>query len=305
MNTIRNTIRRGLKGQKGVTLVELLIALAIGGILVGLTFQFLNVESENFLQGRNNSEMQQELRWAMQFVSSHVRLAGNIVPQMLIADTGYKVIDNINGPGGAPDSLSILGSFRSVVITLDQTMGNVGAQIKCSDKANFPPEALVDILTDYDLAFISDGTYSEVFQITKILADHLYHEASPPWNDDNKLDHRYAIGSTLTAITNYSFYVRVDSTGHSNLMVKSQAWPEQILAGDVEDFQVRFKMKSGQWKDTIEANEITLNEIRHVEITMRTRSAKPIRGYRDSKYGDAYKHMELKGIIIPKSVTVM
>lgn len=180
MNTIRNTIRRGLKGQKGVTLVELLIALAIGGILIGLTFQFLNVESENFLQGRNNSEMQQELRWAMQFVSAHVRLAGNIVPQMLIADTGYKVIDNINGPGGAPDSLSILGSFRSVVITLDQTMGNVGAQIKCSDKANFPPEALVDILSDFDLAFISDGTYSEVFQITKILADHLYHEASPP-----------------------------------------------------------------------------------------------------------------------------
>ena len=35
-----------------------------------------------------------------------------------------------------------------------------------------------------------------------------------------------------------------------NLMVQSQAYPAQILCGDVEDFQVRFKMKSGQWKKT-------------------------------------------------------
>jgi type IV pilus assembly protein PilW len=304
MEAVRKIVRRE-SSQRGMTLVELLVALIIGAVLITLVFQFLNVESNNFLQSRSNSEMQQELRWAMQFVSAHVRLAGNIVPQVLISDTGVKVIDNVDGAGGAPDSLSILGSFRSVVITLDQTMGNEGAQIKCSDKANTPPESLADLFAEGDLAFISDGTYSEVFQITRIQADHLYHETSPPWNDDNKLDHRYAAGSTLSTVTNYSFYVKADDTGRRNLMVKSQAWPEQVLAGDVEDFQVRFKMKSGVWKDTIEANEITLNEIRHVEITMRTRSAQPIRGYRDPKYGDAYKHMELKGIIIPKSIAVM
>jgi type IV pilus assembly protein PilW len=288
-----------------MTLVELLVALIVSVILIFGVFQFLNVEAENFIQGRETSEMQQELRWAMQFVSAHVRLAGNIAPQTLISATGVKVIDNVDGAGGAPDSLSILGSFRSVVITLDQTMGNEGSQIKCSDKANTPPEPLDELFTDGDLAFISDGTHSEIFQITNIQADHLYHDAAFPWNDDMKLDHRYVAGSTLSMVTNYSFYVKADDTGRRNLMVKSQAWPEQILAGDVEDFQVRFKMKSGQWKDTIEANKITLNEIRHVEITMRTRSAKPIRGYRDSKYGDAYKHMELKGVVIPKSITVM
>jgi hypothetical protein len=184
-------------------------------------------------------------------------------------------------------------------------MGNEGAQIKCSDKANTPPISLGDLFSEGDLAFISDGTSSEVFQITRIQSDHLFHETSPPWNDDNKLDHRYAVGSTLTEVTNYSFYVKMDDTGRRNLMVKSQAWPEQVLAGDVEDFQVRFKMKSGTWKDTIDANEITLNEIRQVEITMRSKSFKPIRGYRDPKYGDAYKHMELKSIVIPKSIAVM
>ena len=52
-------------------------------------------------------------------------------------------------------------------------------------------------------------------------------------------------------------------------------------------------------------SEITLNEIRQVEIYIRARSREPIQGYRDSQYGDAYKHLELKSIVIPKSIAVL
>lgn len=305
MKTVRNIPRIGDKSQRGMTLVELLVAMVIGGILVTAIFQFLSVGSKNFLQNRDSSEMQQELRWAMQFLSAHIRLAGNIIPQVLISDTGYQVISNVNGSSGAPDSLTVIGSFRSMVITLDQTMSNESAQVKCSVKPTTPAVPLSDLFVANDLAFISNGTYSEVFKITKVQGDLLYHETSSPWNSSASLDHAYEIQSSLSAVDIYSFYVKTDGTGHKNLMVITQSWPEQILVGDVEDFQVRFKMKSGTWKDTVEANEITLNEIRAVEVTMRTKSAKPLSGYRDSKYGDAYKHMELKSLIIPKSIAIM
>lgn len=305
MSTLRNSPLRRPVHQAGFTLVELLVALLIGGILVSLIFLFLNVQSKSFLRSRDSSEMQQELRWAMQFVSDHVKLAGNIVPQVLVSDTGCKVIDNVNGAGNSPDSLTIIGSFRSVMISLDQSMANESAQIRCSVKPNPPAVPLTDVFSVNDLAFISNGTFSEVFQVTKVQGDLLFHETSLPWNSSANLQHRYETQSSLSAVEVYSFYVKTDESGHQNLMVKSPAWPEQVLAGDIEDFQVRFNMKSGNWKDTVEANEITLNEIREVEVTLRARSSQPLRGYRDAKYGDAYKHMELKNAVIPKSIAVL
>ncbi len=293
------------RGERGMTLVELLVAMIISGILITAVFRFFGTQSDSFLQSRENAEMQQELRWAMQFISEHVRLAGNNVPQVLLDETGSQVVENFDGPGGDPDSLSIIGSFKSVVITLDQTMGNEGSQIKCSDKANTPSVPLEDIFTPNDVVYISDGTHSELFQITRIQADHLFHETSPPWNDDNKLDHRYAEGSTLTAVSNYTFFVETDEDGNPNLMVRTLVHPPQVLAGDIEQFQVRFRMRNGQWQDTVDAGELTRNEVSQVEIYLRIRSHDPIRGYRDPKYGDAYKHMELKTIVIPKNVSVM
>jgi type IV pilus assembly protein PilW len=293
------------RSERGMTLVELLVAMSIGAILITLVFQFLDTQAMNFSRSRENAEMQQELRWAMQFISEHVRLAGNTVPQVLLDETGYQVIESFDGGGDAPDSLSIIGSFKSVVITLDQNMGNEGSQIKCSDKANNPSIPLSDIFAAGDIAYISDGTISEIFQITRIQADHLFHETSLPWNDDNKLDHRYVEGSTLTAVTNYSFFIETDEEGHPNLMVSTFVYPPQVLAGDVEQFQVRFRMRNGQWQNMVDADEINRNEVSQVEIYLRARSHEPVRGYEDPEYGDGYKRMELKTIVIPKNIAVI
>ncbi|MHB9027395.1 MAG: prepilin-type N-terminal cleavage/methylation domain-containing protein [Candidatus Latescibacterota bacterium] len=307
MNTMPSRFNdtSGNNGERGMTLVELLIAIAVSSILAFLTFQFLNVNTSSFVQGRAHAEMQQEVRWAMQFVSEHVKLAGNTVPQVLLDDKGLQVLNNFDGAGDAPDSLSIVGSFKSVVLTLDQSMGNEGSQIKCSDKTNIPPIPLVELVAVGDLGFISDGTFSEVFMVTLNQDGHLWHAAALPWNDDSKLDHRYAIGSSMTVVANYSFFVAIDDEGRSNLMVRTQVYPPQVLAGDVEDFQVRFQMKNGQWQNTVSATELTLNELSQVEIYLRTRSPEPIKGYQDPKYGDAYKRMELKTNVIPKNIAIM
>ncbi len=113
-----------LSGERGVTLVELMVATTIALILVTLIFQFFTTQSKSFMETRQNAETQQELRWALQFLSENVKLAGNGVPPVSIDLTGFQVIDNADGASGAPDSLSVIGSFRSLVITLDQSMAN-------------------------------------------------------------------------------------------------------------------------------------------------------------------------------------
>jgi hypothetical protein len=288
------------RGERGMTVVELIVAMCIGAILLTLTFQFFNTQTNNFLQGRQNSEMQQELRWGLQFISYYVKLSGNGVPSVSLDDTGHRIIQNVNGAGNAPDSLLIIGSFRSLVVSLDQTMASTSAQIKCSDKANSPAKPLSNLFEIGDLGVISDGTSTEVFMMTNIQNDLISHATLAPWNTSNNLDRTYNVGSTIIPATEYCFFIATDASGHPNLMVRTQSYAPEILAGDVDGFQVRFLMKSGDYKNEIDANEI--EDVRQIEITLRGRTPQPIAGYTDPAYHDHYKRLELKTLIIPKNL---
>jgi type II secretory pathway pseudopilin PulG len=274
--------------ERGITLVELLVSMTVGIILITFAFGFINSQTNNLNENRQTSEMQQELRWALQFTADHVKLSGNAVPTAC----GYKAIDNTDGASGAPDSLVILGSFKSLVVTTTQNMASENSQIECSS---------VDRIEQGDLIMISDGTFSELFAVTAITANRLSHDVALPWNDTNNLDHKYNVGSTLTVLTQFRFFIKTDTVGHPNLMVASQAYPAQVLAGDIDQFQVRFKMKSGSWSN--DPDEIY--DIREVEITLRARSPQPLKNYRDHDYGDAYKRIELKSMVIPKNLILI
>ena len=277
-------------GQKGVTLLELLVSMTIGIILIALTFVFFSIQMDNFSENRQTAEMQQELRWAIQYVSEHLKLIGNAVP----STSGWQVIENKDGAGGAPDSLIVLGSCRSLVVNTTQMMGNEGSQIDVTT---------TDGIDKGDLIVLSDGTFSELFYVTDIQANHLFHSTYLPYNEDNKLLHRYTGGSTVTVVSHYSFFIETDPRGHPNLMVKTQACSPQVLGGDIDDFQIRFKMKDGSWQNLVSSSEV--NDMRQIEITLRARSSEPLKHYRDRVYGDAYKRIELKSLIIPKNLVII
>ncbi len=277
-------------GEKGFTIVELLVSMSISSILAVLAFQFLSSMGSSFGERRQEAEIQQELRWGINFLSETVQLAGNGVPPT----SGWPVIKASNMPDGLPDSLTIIGCFKSINVTTTQTMGNEGSQIKLDNTSEIEVG---------DLAVISDGTFSEIFMITSKNISHVWHATFLPWNDDNKLDHRYVEGSNLTVISYYQFYVETTAEGRQNLVLKHHYYPSQILIGDVDNFQVRFKMKDDRWIDAPSAEEVY--DIRIVEVTIRARSSEPIPNYTDPTYGDGYKRVELKSKIIPKNITII
>jgi len=238
------------------------------------------------------AEMQQELRWASNYVAERLKLAGNGIPPT----SGFKVIDNFDGGAILSDSVCVTASFKSMVLHTTQNMANEGSQIKVNDSGG---------VEDYDLIVISyppEG-WQEIFMCTKVASElHIYHDTYPPWNDDVKLDHRYPSGSIVSIVSHYSFFVEVDDEGRSNLMVLTQGpYGPQILAGDIDDFQVRFKLKDNSWTD--EPGE--LSDIRMVEITMQSMTSDPIQGYIHPVYADAHKRIELKSIVIPKNIVMV
>ncbi len=276
--------------QSGMTIIELMAAMTIGIILLTMVFQFFIFSVQNFNEGRMTSEMQQELRWASTYISDRLKMAGNGVPQMSV----FRVINNYDGGSGS-DSVVVIGSYKSLVLTTTQAMGNKGSQVKVNDTSGIEAGDLIVIS-------YPPGGWQELFLVTSIQNIlHLWHAAAPPWNDDNQLNHTYPIGSLCTVVTHYSFFVQTDDEGHSNLMVQTQVYPPQILAGDIEDFQLRFKLRDGSWVN----NPDNVSDIRMMEISLRARTPDPIQGYRNPVYDDEYKRIVLRSNIIPKNITLV
>jgi len=274
--------------ERGMTMIELLVASTIGLILMTAIIQFFVIQTKNMNESRMTSEMQQELRWASDFISDRLKLAGNGVPPT----SWFRVINNADGGSGGTDSVFVVAVYKSLVLTTTQNMGNEGSQVKVNNSDGIEIGDLICI------SYPPNG-WQEVFMVTKLSSDqHLYHDKMLPWNDDNKLDHKYPAGSLCSVVTAYSFFVQTDEKGHSNLMVQTQAYEPQILAGDIDDFQVRFNLKDESWVD----NPFEVSDVRMMEISLRARTPDPIKGYLDQKYGDEYKRIVKKTKVIPKNI---
>ncbi len=278
--------------ESGMTLVELVVATTLGIIISTIVFQFFIIQISNFRENREAAEMQQELRWGINYVAERLRLAGNGVPSM----SGFEVLENYDNIRFGSDSLVVIGSFKSLVVTTTQNMGNEGSQIKVDNG---------DGVENYDLIVISypANGWQEMFMCTKIASDlHIYHDAYPPWNPTNKLSHKYPAGSIVTVVSQYNFFVDQDDEGRTNLMVLLQGpYGPQVLIDDIDSFQVDFKLKDGSW----DAEPYDMNDIRLIEVLLRSKSSEEIYGYTDPEYSDGYKRLELKTHVIPKNIVLV
>gem|GEM_PF-4143799 len=289
MKTHSQHLKRTPGNERGMTLMELLVATVLGMIIMTGAFKFFITQTKNFNLSRQAAEMQQEIRHAMNFLNEHVKLAGNGVPPT----SGFQVLDNYDG-GSGPDSLCVIGSFRSLVIATDQKMGNSGSQVKVDDSAGVGVGDLIVI------SYPPNG-WQDMFIVTKMNDLHLWHDKFLPWNETNKLNNAYPLGSTVTVVTHYSFFAETDDDGRMNLMVQTQAYEPMILAGDIDDFQIRFKLSNNSWVD----EPYDLLDVRMVEISLRLKSPMPIQGYTDPVYGDEFNRVELKSIVIPKNIVIV
>ena len=289
---IHKTVLSKIKNESGMTVIELLVATTISLILMTIVFQFFVIQTRNFNESRMTAEMQQELRWASNYIAERLKLAGNGIPPT----SGFKVLDNFDGGVTLSDSVCVTASYKSLVLYTTQKMANEDSQIKVNDGSG---------INDYDLIVISypPNGWQEVFMCTNV-ASALYidHDTYTPWNDDNNLDHAYPEGSVVSIVSHYSFFVEVDDEGRSNLMVLTQgSYGPQLLAGDIDDFQVLFKLKDNSWID--EPDE--LSDIRMIEIKIQAMTPEPIQGYVHPVYADAHKRVELKTVVIPKNIVMV
>lgn len=259
------------KAEAGFTLVELLIAMAISGIMLGSMFSFFIVQRRYLAAQEQVTEMLQNARAAMDMVVEDVRLAGYAAPKSQLAAWIPWVTPPLTsnpqitpGVGSAPDSLSIIGSVDApdtplATLTAAALAGAITLVLSTGQGSSFNT-------TTKKLIFLGD----ENAVVTGIVSNILTVDTDPIAAGNQGLTRSYP-ANTAVALVKVITYQIVDNTLKRD---ENTGGGSQPVAENIEDLQITQNGSS-------------------VTISLTARTSKPDLRYTHPTKGDHYRRRTL------------
>lgn len=270
-----NTLRK----QRGLTLVELMIAMTIGLLLLGGITSIMISSRQTYRVNEALSRMQDNARYAFQVLSRDIRMAGyfgcvgsDVMPTNTLngpTDFLWNFSQTIYGYESTsatawnltPDSsiTSPLGG-RDIIVVRGASGDGTSAPVKVlnhklppGSPASSPPGSadikvsLASGLEADDVVMASDCLGAAVFQISEINTaggagfDNVVHNtgAAVPGNFTKDLGKEYT-GGEILKVTTRSYYIRTNDVGRPALYRKvGTANAEEVVEG-VENMQIQY-----------------------------------------------------------------
>lgn len=126
--------RLRLKAQSGFSLLELTATVVISFVILGVSLSLITTQRRQYLNQQANTDINQTLQSAMDFIGTDIRQAGEKIGPGL----NLPVIRLVDGAAGAPDELWIQRKLLDTALNVCQDVpAGANAVIKVSDKA--PP----------------------------------------------------------------------------------------------------------------------------------------------------------------------
>ena len=258
-----------LFGVRGISLLEVLLALVVTGIITTALFKTYIVQHENYMTQDDITTIQQSARAAIDELSKHIRMAGNDVP------AGIQAIVGLNTD---PDTILLNYRTDNCDATLSAAMPTTSAELKTAgDISCFQDGQWVYI---YDPA--TGASSGEWFVIThvQVAANHVQHNTMP-------LSKKYPKDAVLLAMSQVKFFIdNTTDPNHPCLMIQIPGMPTpQVYAENITDLQFQYRMKNGAILDT----PVLADNIREVMISITGRSDKPINWKRQDGDEDQFR----------------
>ena len=260
------------KNELGFTLIEIMIALAIAGILLVSIYNLYISQSRTYTVQEQVSDMQQNARIAMDIVSRHIRMAGFGQPSWTTINgtsgITYEGINVTDGGTGNPDTLTIVGCIDPPPGKLASAAAASSTTItlQSSDEANkFNTPTKSDI-------FIGE---LENAKVTGVSGANLTIDTDTVQSGNQGLANGYPAGTNVYLVKRVTYTI-----GSTSLRRNENAGGgNDEIAVNVEDLQVTFSTP-------------TVN----LSITARTRNKDP------DYTGDGYHRMTLTSDIIARNL---
>lgn len=238
--------------QHGISLVEVLIALVLTGIVTASVLKAYLTQHKNYLVQDDITTIQQNARASIDELTRQLRMAGYALPLGM---------PSIVGANTDPDSITITYHDDGCDTYLAAAMPQPSSELKCG----------TDITCFYDgqwvFIFEPDSGGGEFFEITHVQPDafHLQHNTMT-------LSKAYGKDAVVLSLMRVQFYIDNSDTLHPNLMLKLPGKLPQVYAENIVDLQFQYKLKDGTIVDEPGAY---IEDLREVMITVIGRSDTP------------------------------
>lgn len=264
-----------LRRQAGMTLVEIMIALLIGAFLLGGILQIFINSRQTYRMQENLSRLQENGRFAMEFISRDLRMAGymgcaslgavtptiDASPQTPNPNPAVNPFTDLNAIVGnnnisaSWDANACSGTHQciantdAVTVQYADSCGGYLTGNMATDNANIQiPAANTCNVNQYDTLLISDCSAADVFIATsassgagKQTIAHANNQNTSP-----KLSKVYGADAEIFVFRSYSYFIRSGASGRPALWrldnakaVVSGSNPVELLE-DIEDFQILY-----------------------------------------------------------------
>jgi prepilin-type N-terminal cleavage/methylation domain-containing protein len=232
---MKNVLIR-VRNLKGFSLVEVLIALLLSGIVTTAAFQAYVNQHKNYIVQDDVTNIQQNVRASIDQLNRQIRLAGYQLPSGLPAI----VAANTN-----PDTITITYRNDACNTFLSDAMPQPSAELKCgSDVSCFQDNQWVYI-------WEADSAKGEWFQMT--------------------LTRKYGTNSNVLSLVQIKFYVDKSDTTHPKLMMLPLNGAPQIFADDITDLQFTYRLTN----NSVVNVPASVSDVVEVLISVSGRSSNP------------------------------
>lgn len=257
------------RNEPGFTLIEILVALVIAGIISTAIYNLYISQSRIYTQQEQVSDMQQNARVAMDIISRHIRMAGFGKPgwTTINSTSGITYEIQVTDGGTNPDTLEIVGCIDAPPGTLASAAfsSDTTITLQSGEGSKFNTTTRSDI-------FIGD---LENAKVTNVAGANLTIDTDPAQSGNQGLDNAYAVGTNVYLVKRVTYTISSTSLRRNE---NTGAGAQQV-AVNIEDLQVTYAKPM-----------VT------VSITARTQG-------RASYYtGDGYRRMTLTSDIIARNL---
>ncbi|MEA2031058.1 MAG: prepilin-type N-terminal cleavage/methylation domain-containing protein [candidate division Zixibacteria bacterium] len=274
-------IHRKITKQSGFSILEVIIALVIMGVVTTAIFKLYISSHKNYMVQNEVVNVQQNARASIDEMARQIRMAGYDLP------LGLKAVEASNAN---PDTITLCYRATNCDTYLASAMPQPSAELKCA----------TDISCFYDgqwvYIFEPDSGGGEWFEISHVqsAAKHIQHNTMV-------LSKSYSADAIVMAINKVKFYID-ENTDQNNptLMIKTPGNSPQIFADYITDLQFKYRMKNGVVLDSI----LVSDNVREVQISVTGRSVNEDVDLDDFGDGDSFRRRTFSTSVFLRNVGI-
>jgi len=270
--------QHALAGRDGFTLIELMVAATLAGILMTSLLGIFNGQQQAYLGQREVADMQQNARVGLSEFARYVRSAGYLVPD-------GAAIDVTNSTTG-PDEVTLTAAY------------NGGASVTI---VNHDPSGQTFTVPTGDLAantgamvMLHDGNDWNTVQITAVTNNvtvdtYEYVQSLSPINYTEGQNADYD-GGTAVPVQSRTFKIDQTDPDHPQLVVENNLLTDSTdrpIADEIEDLQIAWGIDTDSDGDVDSWSNAPADvaQIRMARVNLIARSALPVDGWPGSRPG--------------------